>query len=227
MSLRRVSPAGRAWQPQWKSCMTVDMDRTVPWEYFLCPDFFLSLHQQRQRPVFLQLCLSPSRRLRLAPYSSIRPFPAGNKRNRARPTRRPVERRFLIKFSSIFMKILACRLPGHPVAFLAMLVFHGSLRGSKFTTGLARSSLQICALPAHNIELHLSAAKTDPFQRGVTVTVGASQGPCCPVTALARYLQATAGQQPTSPLFVFSSGLPLSRPAFTQQVQASTIQVTT
>ena len=117
MSLRRVSPAGRAWRPPCKSCTTVDMDPTVPWEYFLCPDFFLYLHQQRQRPVFLQLSLTIARYVLL---HTLGPFPARSKRNRARPTRGPVERRFLIEFSSIFMKILACRLAGHPVTFLAM-----------------------------------------------------------------------------------------------------------
>ena len=81
------------------------------------PRFFLYLHQQRQRPVFLQLSLTIARYVLL---HTLGPFPARSKRNRARPTRGPVERRFLIEFSSIFMKILACRLAGHPVTFLAM-----------------------------------------------------------------------------------------------------------
>ena len=101
------------------------------------------------------------------------------------------------------------------------LAFHGFLWCNEFTIGLACSSVRICALPAQHIELCLSASKTDPFRRGVTFTIGASQGPCCAVTSLARYLQATPGQEPNSPLFVFSSGLPLSCPAFTQQVQCA------
>ena len=84
---------------------------------FFVPRFFLYLHQQRQRPVFLQLSLTIARYDLL---HTLGPFPARRKRNRARPTRGPVERRSLIEFSSIFMKILACRLAGHPVTFLAM-----------------------------------------------------------------------------------------------------------
>ena len=87
---------------------------------FFVPRFFLYLHQQRQRPVFLQLSLTIARYVLL---HTLGPFPARSKRNRARPTRGPVERRFLIEFSSIFMKILACRLAGHPVTFLAMRGF--------------------------------------------------------------------------------------------------------
>ena len=94
---------------------------------FFVHRFFLCLHQQQQRPVFLQLSLSLSPSLtKLAPYSSIGPFRAGSKRNRARPTCGPVEMRFLIKFCSIFMKILACPLAGHPVTFLAMSIFSHS-----------------------------------------------------------------------------------------------------
>ena len=85
---------------------------------FFVPRFFLYLHQQRQRPVFLQLSLTIARYVLL---HTLGPFPARSKRNRARPTRGPVERRFLIEFSSIFMKILACRLADHPVTFLAMV----------------------------------------------------------------------------------------------------------
>ena len=84
---------------------------------FIVPRFFLYLHQQWQRPVFLQLSLTNARYVSL---HTLGPFPARSKRNCARPTRGPVERRFLIEFSSIFMKILACRLSGHPVTFLAM-----------------------------------------------------------------------------------------------------------
>ena len=71
------------------------------------PRFFLYLRQQRQRPVFLQLSLTIARYVLL---HTLGPFSARRKCNRARPTRGPVERRFLIELSSIFMKILACRL---------------------------------------------------------------------------------------------------------------------
>ena len=50
--------------------MTVDMDPTVPREYFFVPRVFLCLHQQRQRPVFLQLSLS----LTIARYVLLHPL---------------------------------------------------------------------------------------------------------------------------------------------------------
>ena len=105
---------------------------------FFVPRFFLHLHQQRQRPVFLQLSLTIARYVLLHTQG---PFPARSKRNRARPTytRVPVERRFLIEFSSIFMKILACRLAGHPVTFLAMWSMYPYERGSVSTVVVTSS----------------------------------------------------------------------------------------
>ena len=41
------------------------------------------------------------------------------------------EMRFLIEFSPIFMRILACRLAGHPVTFLAMLRCQQSCQGRR------------------------------------------------------------------------------------------------
>ena len=111
MSLRRVSPGGKSVT----AAMQVLHDsrhgpyRTVG--VFLCLDFFCTF-TNNDNDLFSFSSLSHHR--------SLGPFPARSKRNRARPTRGPVERRFLIEFSSIFMKILACRLSGHPVTFLAM-----------------------------------------------------------------------------------------------------------
>ena len=60
------------------------------------PRFFLYLHQQWQRPVFLQLSLTIARYVSLY---TLGPFQARSKRNCARPTRGPVERRFLIEWT--------------------------------------------------------------------------------------------------------------------------------
>ena len=60
---------------------------------FLCLDFFCTF-TSNDSDLFSFSSLSHHRSLRLAPYSSLGPFPARSKRNRARPTRGPVERRF-------------------------------------------------------------------------------------------------------------------------------------
>ena len=104
------------------------------------------------------------------------------------------------------------------------LAFHGFLRCSELTTGLARSSARIIAAPLRHIELRVPASKTDPFRRGATITIGASGGLCCPVSNLSQYLDATRGRPVNTPLFAYSSGLPLTRPVFTQQIQRALLE---
>ena len=96
--------------------MTVDIDPTVPWEYFLCLDF--SLPSPTTTTTCFLSARSHHRSLRLAPYSGIARGASGIAIDRHTDE---VEGRFLMQFSSIFMKILACRGAGHPVTFLAML----------------------------------------------------------------------------------------------------------
>ena len=82
---------------------------------FFVPRFFSVPSPTTTTTCFLQLSLT------IAPTSCSILSGRSRPEASARPARGPVERRFLIEFSSIFMKILACRLAGHPVTFLAML----------------------------------------------------------------------------------------------------------
>ena len=107
----------------------------------------------------------------------------------------------------------------HMLTAACTLAFHGFLRCSEFTTGLSRSSIRVLSSPQPHIELRLLASKTDPFRRGATITIGASSGPCCPVSSLARYLDATRRSSNDTPLFKFTSGTPLTRAVFTQHIQ--------
>ena len=66
MSLRRVSPAERAGRPPCKSCVTVDMYPTVPWEYFFVPRFFPAF-ANNDNDLFSFSSLSPS----IATFCSI------------------------------------------------------------------------------------------------------------------------------------------------------------
>ena len=84
----------------------------------------------------------------------------------------------------------------HMLTAACTLAFHGFLRCSEFTTGFSRSSIRVLSSPQPHIELRLLASKTDPFRSGATITIGASSGPCCPVSSLAR--RYTQEQRPTS-----------------------------
>ena len=91
MSLHRVSPVERDMEDLRDS-------RHRPYRtvgVFFVPRFFLCLHQQRQRPVFLQLALTIDR------YVLLKHREASGIAIARRADE--VERRFLIEFSSIFM----------------------------------------------------------------------------------------------------------------------------
>ena len=102
--------------------------------------------------------------------------------------------------------------------------FQGFLRCSELTKGLARSCEHILGAPLKHFELRVPASKTDLFQRDATITIGASGGLCCPVTNLSQYLDATRRRLVNTPFFASSSGLPLTRPIFTQQIQRALLE---
>ena len=59
------------------------------------------------------------------------------------------------------------------------------------------------------VSIHLRRSKTDPFGAGVTIHLGRTHQPICPVAALLAYL-AQRGCRP-GPLFLCQNGSPLSR----------------
>ena len=79
------------------------------------------------------------------------------------------------------------------------------------------------AAPAHRATR--PSLKTDPFRCGATITIGESGGLCCPVSNLSQCLDATHGQPANTPLFAYTSGLPLTRPVITQQIQRALLEV--
>ena len=62
------------------------------------------------------------------------------------------------------------------------------------------------------ISLFLSKSKTDPYSKGITLFVGATGSLLCPVAAVLAYL-AIRPSTP-GPLFLLSSGVPLTRETF-------------
>lgn len=67
------------------------------------------------------------------------------------------------------------------------------------------------------VSVHLRRSKSDPFGHGVTIHLGRTGLPICPVVALLAYL-ALRGQRP-GPLFLFRDGSPLSRQRLIHQVR--------
>ena len=67
------------------------------------------------------------------------------------------------------------------------------------------------------VHLTLKASKTDPFRKGVTISLGRTEKPLCPVVALLAYLAARGGRE--GPLFQHSDGRPLTKAAFVDQVR--------
>ena len=67
------------------------------------------------------------------------------------------------------------------------------------------------------IRLHIKASKTDPFQQGHTVTIGATDTSTCPLQALKNYLELPQSTPywPASPLFVFKDRSYLTRSKLT------------
>ena len=67
------------------------------------------------------------------------------------------------------------------------------------------------------VALHLKKTKTDPFMKGVQVTIGQTGGELCPVEALMAYLR-VRGSQP-GPLFMWENRQPLTRDQFVKEVR--------
>ena len=104
--------------------------------------------------------------------------------------------------------------------------FFGFMRAGEFTC----SSLQafdhskLCpqdiAVDSHHdptiVTIHLSHSKTDPFSAGLTIYLGRTGCPICPVSALLSYM-ALRGQHP-GPLFLFQDGSCLSKQRLLSQI---------
>ena len=126
--------------------------------------------------------------------------------------------------------------PLHCVVYAACcLAFSGLLRCGEFTTKssrfnpathLSKSCIKFMPSPASPayILLTLPASKTDPFRKGVTLTIAAAPGqPTCPVSAMQQLLQ-NSSASPDSPLFEVAPGIPLQRDTFIQCVRSALSQ---
>lgn len=107
------------------------------------------------------------------------------------------------------------------------LGFFGFMRAGEFTCPsheaftphmLSRADVSVDShsTPTH-LAVHLRQSKTDQFGAGVTLQLGTTGDPLCPVTAMLGYLAI----RPTTegPLFIFRDGATLSRPRLVQSLR--------
>ena len=94
------------------------------------------------------------------------------------------------------------------------LAFFRFLRVSEFTCSGSFDPLvhlsfsDVSCDTSGSLHLFIKTSKTDPFRRGLSLSIGASGKPICAVSAVRRYLQ-VRGHAP-GPLFVLSDGSPLT-----------------
>ena len=69
------------------------------------------------------------------------------------------------------------------------------------------------------IQVRIKASKTDPFRHGVTLHIGATNGPLCPVAAVLSYMVARGSA--AGPLFTWADGRYLTREKFVSRVRAA------
>lgn len=112
----------------------------------------------------------------------------------------------------------------------ACVGFFGFLRAGEFTVPSIRAydpsthlNLSDKALDSHTspsiVRLSIKQSKTDPFRLGVEIFLGQTGTEICPVGALVRYI----GVRPSNPgpLFMLSTGVPLTRTYLVSNLQAA------
>eukprot|EP00112_Aurelia_sp_Birch-Aquarium-sp1_P018557 Seg444.16 transcript_id=Seg444.16/GoldUCD/mRNA.D3Y31 product="hypothetical protein" protein_id=Seg444.16/GoldUCD/D3Y31 len=106
------------------------------------------------------------------------------------------------------------------------LAFFGFMRISEFTCDTTFSNeyhltatditFQPSTFKPQFIKVNLKASKTDPFRKGILLTIGATNTHLCPVGAMLNYISTSPKK---GPLFVYKSGKFLKRENFTQEIR--------
>ena len=73
------------------------------------------------------------------------------------------------------------------------------------------------------IQISPKTSKTDPFGRGVDITIGRTSDDLCPVEAMFNYLQWRGPDN--GPLFIKQDGAPLTKPVFIGRLQRALEQI--
>lgn len=108
------------------------------------------------------------------------------------------------------------------------LGFFGFLRSGEFTLPSASAfdatkhlTAGDVAVDSHTnptiLAVRLKVTKTDPFGEGITIYLGKTAGPVCPVSALLQYLARRPPRE--GPLFIDHQGNPLTKASFTRRLR--------
>ena len=108
------------------------------------------------------------------------------------------------------------------VAFFVFLRCGEFTVKSKFdpAVNLSVASIQFCK-KSTSASVTLRSSKTDPFRKGVTISLFCTKSAICPVHSLSTYcvFRRHQGAQPSDPLFVVESGTALSRTFFVMHLR--------
>ena len=142
------------------------------------------------------------------------------------------KRRRLPITAGIMLRLHHICLAGSMDAFEARLLwaacclgYFGFMRSGEFTCTDLTSPPSICAadiaVDSHDtpsvVKVRLRRAKTDPFGQGVSIFMGKTNTPLCPVAAILNYLVARPPGE--GPLLVHSNSSPLTRDQFVRMVK--------
>ena len=158
----------------------------------------------------------------------------GIKRDHGEPDRRtrtPLTRPYLLQ---ILSRLRVHNYENTVLQAAFTLAFAGFLRVGEFTYKgadmemgpafakwfLTKKSVRIKGEGTH-MELSLSSSKTDPFRKGITITIAASHDSACPVRAIKRFLASDTHRPVHSPLFCIRKykQLPFTREYVMNQLQ--------
>ena len=158
----------------------------------------------------------------------------GIKRDHGEPhrrTRTPLTRPYLLQ---ILSRLRVHNYENTVLQAAFTLAFAGFLRVGEFTYKgsdmeigpafakwfLTKKSVRIRGEGTY-MELSLPSSKTDPFRKGITITIAASHDNACPVPAMKRFLASDTHRPVHSPLFFIGKykQLPFTREYVVNQLQ--------
>lgn len=140
--------------------------------------------------------------------------------------RLPIRKEHLQDFYNLLQPFTHTNYDNKMIWAAMCLAFFGFLRTSEFTVSQQFQQSEHLGLddlaffpsleaPTH-MSLTIKCSKTDPFRKGITLTLGTTESNVCAVKALKHYLP-FRGKSP-GPLFQFSNGRPLTRALFVKEL---------
>ena len=141
--------------------------------------------------------------------------------------RLPITPQILLRLKQVWKKDPAKR-DAQMLWAAACLCFFGFLRSGEVVTSkemdydihshLCFGDIKVDSRTSPSfLQVRIKASKTDPFRQGVSLYIGAADGPLCPVSAVLSYM-VVRGDAP-GPLFIWANGRYLTREKFVTGVR--------